>query len=193
MNKKIVSPYTKTGDQGKTFLPGIGRVDKHHHMIDFIGTMDELASILGVCISFLPDSAIELKKELILVQKNVLSMTTIIYSDKIKIEKETFKNIILNWELSIDNWLEEMADNTFSFILPGGIHAASLLHVARTICRRAERKLSYSCKISELQGGEVLFAFINRLSDYLFVMARYINYINNSKEENWSFDRLLAD
>jgi len=181
MGKKIVRLYTKTGDQGKTFLPDIGRVDKHHPMIEFIGTMDELASILGVCISFLPDPAIEFKKKLILVQKNVLSVTAIIYSDKIKFEDEPFKNIMLTWESSIDNWLEEMGDNTCSFILPGGIHAASLLHVARTICRRAERKLSYSCKISKLQEGEVLFAFINRLSDYLFVMARYINYINNSK------------
>ena len=53
MNKKIVPPYTKTGDNGKTFLPGVGRVDKHHHMIEFIGTMDELVSILGACISHL--------------------------------------------------------------------------------------------------------------------------------------------
>jgi len=187
MDKKITHPYTKAGDQGETFLPSIGKVDKHHHIIEFIGTMDELTSILGACISFLPDSATELKEELLRVQKDVLSTTAAVYSDKIKLEKEAFKNIVRALESSIENWQKEMGVSAFSsFILPGGVHAASLLHVARTVCRRAERRLSYSCKISELQEREVLFAFINRLSDYLFVMARYINYVNNVKEENWA-------
>ena len=190
MSNKITRPYTKTGDRGTTSLPGAGRVDKHHHMVEFIGTMDELVSILGACISFLPGSVIEFKEELIKAQKNVLSVTTIIYSDKIKFEENVFKNIILDLESSIDNWLKEMEGAAFpSFILPGGTPAASLLHVARTICRRAERRLSYSCEISKMQGSGVLFAFINRLSDYLFVMARYINHVNNIKEENWSLIR----
>ena len=193
MNKKIIKPYTKAGDLGKTFLPGVGNVDKHHHMIEFIGTIDELTSMLGACISFLPDNAIELKKELIRTQKNVLSATAMIYSDKVKSEEGTLKNITLDLESSVDSWLEEIGAASFSFILPGGIHAAAFLHVARTICRRAERRLSCFCEINGLQGYEDLFAFLNRLSDYLFVMARYVNYINNSNEENWSFDRLSAD
>ena len=123
----------------------------------------------------------------------MFSVTAIVYTDKINFEKKAFRNRMLTLESSVNNWLEEINTRNFSFILPGGVHVASLLHVARTICRRAERKLSYSCEISELQGSTVLFAFINRLSDYLFVMARYINYISNIKEENWSFDKLLTD
>lgn len=165
--------YTKTGDKGMTKLVGSSTVSKDSDRVESYGTIDELNSWVGYIISQLPQENQGIKEELEALQHLLFDagtdLSTPIEAQRpFKLQKES-----VHWlEQRIDFYTAQSPDID-RFILPGGTSAASMVHVARTIARRAERiivRLNWTAKINE----EVLI-FTNRLSDYFYALARYLN------------------
>ena len=165
--------YTKTGDKGMTKLVGSSTVAKDSDRVESYGTIDELNSWVGYIISQLPQENQGIKEELEALQHLLFDagtdLSTPIEAQRpFKLQKES-----VHWlEHRIDFYTAQSPDID-RFILPGGTSAASMVHVARTIARRAERiivRLNWTAKINE----EVLI-FTNRLSDYFYALARYLN------------------
>jgi cob(I)alamin adenosyltransferase len=175
--------YTKTGDSGKTGLFGGARVDKNNARIEAYGTIDELNSLIGVILS----SEINEKNRTILnrVQQTLftvgseLATPSDVKSDIIQALKHDEIKYLENCIDEIDDKLEPLKN----FILPGGSKSAALLHFARTICRRAERKI-ITVNTTDNVNAEILI-YINRLSDLLFILARFENYSNSTTEIEW--------
>lgn len=171
----MVKIYTKTGDQGSTSLGTGETVKKADRKIEAYGTVDELSSFIGLAGSHLSASA-ELANELIWIQRQLFKIGSILAfpgrTDGQNLGIIT-KEQIACLEKSIDKMTIELKPLT-SFIIPGGLQAAAQLHCARSICRRAERLVS-SLDMSEYPLGEQILPFLNRLSDYLFVAARFVN------------------
>lgn len=165
--------YTKTGDKGMTKLVGSSTVAKDSDRVESYGTIDELNSWVGYIISQLPQENQEIKEELEALQHLLFDagtdLSTPIEAQRpFKLQKES-----VHWlEQRIDFYTAQSPDID-RFILPGGTPAASMVHVARTIARRAERiivRLNWTAKINE-----ELLIFTNRLSDYFYALARYLN------------------
>jgi cob(I)alamin adenosyltransferase len=175
--------YTKKGDEGKTGLIGGTRVTKNAIRIDAYGTVDELNSYIGVVRDYQIDEIY--KKQLIEIQDRLFTIGSSLASDP---EKSNMKIPDLN-ESDIA-FLEQCMDEMDSqlpemryFVLPGGNHAVSFCHVARCVCRRAER-LIVELKQNEFVAPLVL-PYMNRLSDYLFVLSRKIAMDLNADEQPW--------
>ncbi|MFA3782969.1 cob(I)yrinic acid a,c-diamide adenosyltransferase [Melioribacteraceae bacterium 4301-Me] len=176
--------YTKTGDSGLTSLFGGQRVWKSDPRIEAYGTIDELNTFLGLALCELNE------RELIDVIKSIQHELFIAGSDlATPLEKDSKVNVPrVTAEMSTR--LEKLIDEYDSkvpplnkFILPGGTKAAAVLHIARTICRRAERKVVESSFDFDI--GENIKIYLNRLSDLLFVLARYVNKINDTPDIFW--------
>jgi cob(I)alamin adenosyltransferase len=175
--------YTKTGDKGTTSLIGGKRVAKYHSRIEAYGTVDELISNIGL----LRDQDIdqETKHFLIDIQDNLMNCASILAADcsdcKIQIPKILPKDINA-LELEIDR-METLLEPLTSFVLPGGHPIVSLCHVCRTICRRSERII---IKLTEeTPVPEDLVIYINRLSDFFFVLSRKIAKELNVEQIPW--------
>jgi cob(I)alamin adenosyltransferase len=175
--------YTKTGDDGTTSLFSGGRVKKDHLRVEVYGTIDELNSVLGVVRASKPVAPIN-------------DMLEKVQSDLFRLGSDlaTPMDTKADWLVRLEEdqiiWLEETIDAMDleieplkNFILPGGTMAAAQLHVARTICRRAERLLVTLQEIEDV--GEVVRPYVNRLSDWLFTMARYENLYAEIDETKW--------
>lgn len=167
--------YTKMGDRGETSIIG-GRVAKDDLQVEAYGTVDEANSYLGWAITLLPEEEVELREELSRIQHELfdcgsdLSMHTErqqAYPYKVHQELITFL------EERIDRYTAE-APPLERFILPGGTQLAACLHVVRTIVRRAERRVVTLAKEREI--NHYVLQYLNRLSDYLFALARVVNY-----------------
>ena len=165
--------YTKTGDKGETSLIGGTRVPKYHDRIEAYGTVDELISYIGL----IRDQKIDDKtiSVLIEIQDRLMTCASILATDcdncDIKIPEIIDTDIDL-LETEIDN-MENNLPPLHSFILPGGHQTVSFCHIARNVCRRAER---LSIKIQEQYGfNENVIRYLNRLSDYLFVLSRKLS------------------
>lgn len=173
--------YTKTGDEGKTSLANGTRVSKSNARVETYGTIDELNSQIGVARSFLQDETID--QWLGLIQQELFSIGTVLATPG---DKAVPKRIQLPsaepLEKIIDNCDEELPPLR-NFILPGGTKAAATLHLARTICRRAERRL-VTLKEQETIDPAIL-KYLNRLADLLFSLARLENHRRESKEVQW--------
>ncbi len=177
--------YTKTGDKGTTSLIGGTKVSKAHLRIEAYGTVDELNSYIGLCRDMLTDEAS--RAALLETQDRLFTIGSSLACDP---EKETKLRIpdlketdITLLENEIDR-MNEVIPPMKSFILPGGHPAVSHLHVARCICRRAER----CCVRLQAESEEVeaiVLKYINRLSDYLFVLARFAGYQLHATEIPW--------
>lgn len=182
--------YTKTGDSGTTALFGGSRVPKYHLRIESYGTVDELNSVIGLVRSQKIDS--ETKESLIQIQNHLFTMGSTLATDpkravlkngkeRLKIEKINSNNIQF-LEDSIDKMNESLPPIT-SFVLPGGNSEVSYCHLARTVCRRAERR------VTELNFHEevdpAVLKYLNRLSDYLFVLARKLTKDSGVEEIPW--------
>ncbi|MGB3591350.1 MAG: cob(I)yrinic acid a,c-diamide adenosyltransferase [Nonlabens sp.] len=182
--------YTKTGDQGTTALYGGTRVPKHSLRIDSYGTVDELNSWMGL----LRDQPVDgLTKSFIqIIQNQLFTVGAILATPP---EKETLKNgkerlniakiteeQIKNLENEIDRMDATLAPMTH-FILPGGHQSVSFCHIARTVCRRAERITSELQEMTTVDGR--VLKYLNRLSDYLFVLARKMSADMNADEVQW--------
>ncbi len=177
--------YTKTGDKGTTSLIGGTRVSKSHIRIESYGTVDELNSWIGVLIDHLDDkSSRETLRE---VQDRLFTIGSSLASDP---EKETRMRIpdlkasdIVFLEKEIDRMNESLPEMK-SFVLPGGNKAASFAHVARCVCRRAER-ICVAMQDESMEVDPQVLQYLNRLSDHLFTLGRYIVHIEGGEEIKW--------
>ena len=182
--------YTKTGDQGKTSLFGGTRVKKSNLRIDAYGTVDELNSHIGLIRDQLEDK--ELIDDLIRIQSKLFTLGAMLAtpldkeklkngSDRLKIEKiEEGEIQFLEKKMDLmDKTLEPMTH----FILPGGHPVVSFCHIARCVCRRAER-ITVELADTETINIHILI-YLNRLSDYLFVLARKLTKDNKVEEIPW--------
>lgn len=178
--------YTKTGDTGKTSLLGGNRVDKDCMEIDAIGEVDELNSCIGVLIEEVEDEEYKrVRNKLLSIQNNLFtlgSMIAAVQTDIVKIPK--LKKIdITKLEKWIDMMTEELPPLT-QFILPGGGEAAAYSFFVRAVCRRTERRtVELSKKNSAL--SPLAVKYLNRLSDLLFVLARWLNMKEGIPEVVW--------
>lgn len=174
--------YTKRGDEGNTSLFGGTRVPKSSARIEAYGTVDELNSVLGLAASF-PIAHKEqqwLKK----VQENLLVLGADLAtptSSKTRINRID-ESAIEFLEHAIDEMEEELPPLK-NFILPGGHQQGATLHLARTVCRRAERATVTCSETEEI--SELTIKYLNRLSDFLFVLARLLNKHAGKPEETW--------
>lgn len=182
--------YTKTGDKGTTALFGGTRVPKHHLRIESYGTIDELNSYIGL----IRDQNIEQATidSLIRIQNELFTLGAMLATPP---EKEVLKNgkqrlnipkintnSITILEQEIDNMNLELAPMT-NFILPGGHQTVSFCHIARCVCRRAERLTTALNENEEISTN--ILMYLNRLSDYLFVLARKLTKDLSAKEIPW--------
>ena len=174
--------YTKTGDKGKTALLSGNRVPKYHKRIEAYGTIDELNSFVGLLRSF--DINAQIINTLINIQNKLLNLGTMLAADeqtKFEIPKVTEADIIF-LENKIDKYNSELPKLT-KFILPGGNQEIAHCHVCRTICRRAERQV---VELSEqFQISDIAVKYLNRLSDFFFVLARKITADTSCEEIVW--------
>jgi len=176
--------YTKTGDKGETSLIGGTRVPKYHPRIEAYGTVDELNSYLGLIRDHDIDE--DLKEMLLEIQDRLFTLESQLAHDPETKLTRPLPRIeeadILKLEQAIDQ-MNEGLDPLRSFILPGGQIVSSHCHVARCICRRAER---ITIRLSEVHPVEALnIKYLNRLSDYLFVLARKISKDFDATETPW--------
>ncbi|MBI3818068.1 MAG: cob(I)yrinic acid a,c-diamide adenosyltransferase [Planctomycetes bacterium] len=185
---RITRVYTRTGDDGRTNLGGGQRVSKDSARIEAYGTVDELNSTIGVAIAMTPNTAIadalrNIQNELF----HLGSDLCILEEDKQKMPVPTIQERhVAALETLMDKFTEEL-EPLANFILPGGTPGAAQLHVARCVCRRAERNvvtLSHSEPV-----GAFTVIYLNRLSDALFVMARYENKTRNINDPVWDSRR----
>jgi cob(I)alamin adenosyltransferase len=178
--------YTKKGDKGKTQLLGGSIVDKDNVKLECYGTIDELNSFIG---NIYDQDLKKLHKEILLnIQNQLFNLGSVISfdgkKDKIKLPNITAKNIEM-LEKAIDK-MEESLPMLKNFILPSGHPTSSKCHIARTVCRRAERNLVTLSKTSEVDNLHL--QYLNRLSDYLFVLSRAVLEENNAEEIEWEKD-----
>jgi cob(I)alamin adenosyltransferase len=179
--------YTRTGDIGTTMLFGMGRVAKDHPRVEAYGTVDELNSTLGVAISFLPARG-AIAKALGGVQNELFNVGSELASGTEGRAAEAAR-LFVNAEAKIAS-LERLIDQydakvpaLRTFILPSGTQAGAMLHLCRTVCRRAERAV-VTLAHDEAVNPHIL-GYLNRLSDLLFVLARYVNKAARKPETEW--------
>ncbi len=173
--------YTRRGDKGKTGLLGESQVDKDSPRIEAYGTVDEANSVLGVAVLYLVSSRVKktvklLQNDMFLVGADLANVST---DNSLRTQKS-------DWE-RLENWIDDYEKDLpelRNFILPGGSAGSAQLHLARTVCRRAERLLVRATKADPRIGPDLLI-YLNRLSDLLFVLARYENMKAGGTEEIW--------
>lgn len=173
--------YTKTGDRGKTSLFSGKRVWKHDPRVETYGTIDELNSVLGIAVSHVAKSK-KLREILQGVQSDLFYVGAYLADLPDSIEDIDLDARTLKFEKDVDMMLSKVPTPT-NFVLPGGGKAASFLHQARTVARRAERALVKLTQKEKVDSRVV--QYINRLSDLLYSAARYANYIEGRKETIW--------
>ena len=173
--------YTRTGDKGMTSIIGGTRLPKHHPRIEAYGTLDELIAWIGLlrgmeqtCVS---------RDELKEIQSALMSCCTIVATDpEAKVPAGVTVSDPSDLEKSIDE-MEKHLPHLDSFILPGGNQNASFCNIARCVCRRAERALM---KLDEKEKvPPEIVKYVNRLSDYLFVLTRCLTYSAGTEEVKW--------
>ncbi len=175
--------YTKTGDKGETSLIGGTRVPKHHLRIESYGTVDELNSYIGL----IRDQEIDLhyKEVLIEIQDRLFTIGSSLASDpeksKMKIPDLKEEDVLL-LEREMDK-MDESLPEMKSFVLPGGHTTVSYCHIARCVCRRAERMTIHLSETSFV--ADLVIKYLNRLSDYLFVLSRKLSKDLNAAEIPW--------
>lgn len=180
-----VRVYTRTGDEGTTSLIG-GRVSKDHLRVDAYGELDELNSFVGWAAACCRgDSYEELRNQLIDIQHELFDCGSDVAYAETK-QGEVVYKVHAEQVDRLEAWIDEHQSRTESirkFILPGGSEAASALHVCRTVCRRAERRLVTLAR-EETVHPQVM-KYVNRLSDYFFVAARRANAIASVPDEEY--------
>ena len=176
--------YTRTGDTGMTSLVGGQRVPKTHVRLEAYGTIDELNSHIGLLVAELDEG--EDTQLLIGVQNLLFSIGSMLATDTTQREVRPGRYVteadVTGLEHAIDA-AEEGLPGWRGFILPGGTQAAAQAHVCRTVCRRAER-LIYTLA-EQVEVDATLLAYVNRLSDYFFALAKKINHSAGQEENIW--------
>lgn len=178
--------YTKAGDDGQTALFGGGRVEKDHPRVEAYGDVDELNAFLGMAraVEMMP----RIDEVLVPIQRDLFSIGALLATpDHDKMREQLLKaridgDRIAELERAIDECEREL-EPLRSFILPGGTPKSAALHVARTVCRRAERRIVALHRADPLP--ELVVIYMNRLSDLLFMLARVANRRAGAGEVTW--------
>jgi len=173
--------YTRRGDKGETDVLGGARLPKDHLRIEAIGQIDELNAVLGIAIAFSEDEKNngllrQIQKDIFVIGANFSG------GGKVKLQKHITPARVTEIEHEIDK-IEEQISPLHHFVLPGGSKTASLLHLARTVCRRAERSVVALSRKEKVDPQVIIY--LNRLSDLLFVMARLVNRKKRVEETMW--------
>ncbi len=175
--------YTKTGDSGETMLFGGQRVPKYHRRLEAYGTVDELNAFLGLARRHCPDpvlsAALERVQNELFAIGSDLATPKDVKSDYIQ---RVEGDLTARLEAEIDIWSEELPPLK-TFILPGGGQAGAILHIARTVCRRAERATAALNRDDPINPH--ILRYLNRLSDWLFTLARLLNHRQDAPETPW--------
>lgn len=177
--------YTRTGDSGETSLVGGERVAKNSVRLEAYGTIDEFSSFLGVVLSD-PACTDEVRGQLLEVQSRLFDVGC--YLATAVPEGETPAVYGLEGEdlTRLEGWIDALDEQTpkiRAFVLPGGTPLSAHTHVARSVCRRAERRIFALAAVSYVD--PLVTRYINRLSDYLFILARYFNFMGGVSEITW--------
>lgn len=182
--------YTKTGDKGETSLYGGTRVSKAAARVESYGTLDELNAFIGLAKAEISDEKVlnQLQKiqfDLFTVGSEAATPTDkmLLANGKNRLDLMISDKEITELEIWMDDFDAELEPLKF-FILPSGGKAAATVHVCRTVCRRAERAMVFLNETEEVRPE--LIKYLNRLSDYLFILARYISKISGEKEDYWN-------
>ncbi len=182
--------YTRTGDKGKTSLFTGQRVSKDNPFVASLGTVDECNCAIGAALSQLPLEAkyAPYREQLEIIQHALFDLgaalaTPLTTAEKSKLQKTRFDKeeveLLEKWMDQIEEQLEPLK----TFILPGGHPAGAMLHLARSICRRAERLIIPIYQNEEVP--EAILIYLNRLSDYLFMVSRMVNHLTGVPETLW--------
>ncbi len=177
----MLSVSTKTGDKGQSGLANGERLGKDELIFDVLGTQDELNSWLGLCVAKLSGHFEEQKDFLLQIQESLFYIgAELAHSPKVKIEETTLKLLETH-----SNELQSKMDKdwTTKFIFPGGNEAAAVVDVARTVSRRLERLVVRYSRTTEV--SSVIFQYVNRLSDYLFVLRCFVNHEEKYQEKKF--------
>ncbi len=174
--------YTKKGDKGVTRVlqtdseTGLKEISKDSLQVSTIGNIDELDSYIGVCIS--TSESRKLSEFLKKIQRNLLTIGSTLAGSKLKFSYKNTEEL----EEEIDN-IDKKLPRLSNFILPGGSKTSAHLQYARTLARRAERSVVSFSKIEEVDPN--ILTYMNRLSDCLFMLSRYQNFLKKNEEEIW--------
>ena len=176
--------YTRTGDRGQTRLFDGTRVAKNDLRVEAYGNVDELNSAIGSALAFTSDGSIaELLQG---IQRELLSLGAQLADPKFDAEKFAKPSLSAEWVAALESAMDELDQELPPlrvFILPGGGQCGALLHLARTICRRAERTVVELNETTSLD--TTVIEYLNRLSDLLFVLSRVINHREGKQEIQW--------
>lgn len=176
--------YTRTGDTGTTGLFGGGRVEKDAPLVEAYGSVDELNACIGVARAELTEGTIH--GWLGAVQADLLTLGAELACAPNKQDRLALRLIDGEDAAKLERWIDEAElalEPLKNFVLPGGSRAAALLHQARTVCRRAERRVLHASRVAGVRGE--LIVYLNRLSDFLFVVARRANHDVGVVETPW--------
>jgi cob(I)alamin adenosyltransferase len=183
----VVKIYTKTGDHGETGLFDGSRVLKHAPRVDAYGEVDELNAVLGMALAFIRDDE-ELQACLLEVQRDLFVIGAHLADPGARVEAKRGEKAHLSAEkvTQLEQWIDRCEDQLpplRQFILPGGSKGGATLHLARTVCRRAERRIVALSQ--QIEVSPVIIVYMNRLSDFLFTAARLENLRRNRPEIPW--------
>ncbi len=182
---KINKIYTRSGDSGMTGLVGGQRVKKNSLRVKSYGELDELNSFLGwVRTACLKENFSEIAEQLALIQNEIFDLGAYLATPQ---DSNAVKLLITDQQISrLEDWIDKAVSDLpelISFVLPGGTELNSILHVARTVCRRAERSMLDLMETEKVEQSAL--KYINRLSDYLFSLARKTSALQNTPEFLW--------
>lgn len=189
--------YTRTGDKGETSLYTGQRVPKDDPIIEAIGTVDETNSAIGVALAMMPREAqfSTIRDQLETIQHALFDVGAALATPRTKAGTTKLEKTRFDEEAThrLEKWMDSFEDQLTplkSFILPGGQTSGAMLHLARSICRRAERQilpLNLQADVSDS-----VLVYLNRLSDYLFMVSRVVNHMMGSPETLWEHHKGLA-
>lgn len=177
--------YTRTGDAGTTSLVGGQRVKKNSVRLEAYGTLDEFSSHLG-CVLSAPECTEEVRGQLRSIQNMLFNFGGYLATQPEDGTEPKAWGLTPRHTTDLESWIDTLDEQTpkvNAFVLPGGTPLSATTHVARTVCRRAERRILALAEQAYVDPA--LIAYINRLSDYLFILARYFNFILGVEEIIW--------
>lgn len=181
---KITKVYTRKGDLGTTSLVGGVRIKKSDIRLEAYGTVDELSAHLGMLARMLDGK--EEQENIVRIQNNLFNVCTHLATDQSQTPLYPSAHLAAGettfLEERIDNLMKQLPERQ-GFVLPGGCLTACQAHVCRTVCRRAERRIAALAEVAQV--GTEIQQYVNRLSDYLFVLAKIINFNESVQEIIW--------
>lgn len=181
---KITKVYTRTGDKGETSLVGGVRIKKSDIRLEAYGTVDELNAQLGMLAAMMDEGK---ERDIVVgIQNNLFNVCTHLATDQSQTPLYPSAHLpdgeVQRLEEQVDRIMSELPERQ-GFVLPGGCQAACQAHICRTVCRRAERRIAQLSETAIV--GDEMIKYVNRLSDYLFVLAKKINFNKGVSENIW--------